>query len=156
MLVALDASVTLVGGNGEREILLRDLYQNDGIHYLTRKPTELLSAVHVPATGWRSAYWKLRRRGAFDFPALSAAVAVRLSRDHLVEEARIVLGAIASSPIVVQRAASALVGQPLSDSMIAEAAELAAQPARPMDNTDFSLHWRKRMVREFVSYALRE
>ena len=32
----------------------------------------------------------------------------------------------------------------------------AAQPARPMDNTDFTLVWRKRVTREFVSYALRE
>ena len=61
-------------------IAVADLYRNDGIHYLTRQPTELLTAVHLPGGGWRSAYWKLRRRGAFDFPVLSVAAAVRLAR----------------------------------------------------------------------------
>jgi 4-hydroxybenzoyl-CoA reductase subunit beta len=156
MLFALGASVTLAGAEGDRRVAVADLYRNDGIHYLTRKPTELLSAVHLPGGVWRSAYWKLRRRGAFDFPVLSAAAAVRLARDGSVDEARIVLGAIASSPLDAREAAATLVGQRLTDATIAHAADLAAQPARPMDNTDFSLHWRKRVAREFVPYALRE
>jgi hypothetical protein len=53
-------------------------------------------------------------------------------------------------------AAASLVGATLADAAIARAAELAAEPARPMDNTDFPLTWRKRVVREFVSYALRD
>jgi hypothetical protein len=44
----------------------------------------------------------------------------------------------------------------LTDAAIAAAADLAAQPARPMDNTDFALVWRKRVTRDFVEYALRE
>ena len=43
-----------------------------------------------------------------------------------------------------------------ADDGIARAAEIAAKPAKPMDNTDFNLLWRKRVVREFVTYALRE
>ena len=39
---------------------------------------------------------------------------------------------------------------------IANAAQLASQPSRPMDNTDFGLVWRKRVTRDFVTYALRE
>ena len=156
MLIALGASVTLAEAEGDRRVAVGDLYRNDGIHYLARKPTELLSAVHLPGGAWRSAYWKLRRRGSFDFPVLSAAAAVRLARDGSVDEARIVLGAIASSPLEAREAAASLVGQPLTDATIAHAADLAAQPARPMDNTDFSLHWRKRVAREFVAYALEE
>jgi 4-hydroxybenzoyl-CoA reductase subunit beta len=156
MLAALGASVTLEAADGQRRIPVSELYRNDGIHYLTRRPTELLTAVHLPADLWRSTYWKLRRRGAFDFPVLSVAAAVKLARDNTVEGARLVLGAIASSPFEAREAASVLVGQPLTDATIALAADLAAKPARPMDNTDFSLHWRKRVVREFVSYALRE
>jgi 4-hydroxybenzoyl-CoA reductase subunit beta len=156
ILLALNATVTLISAGGERQISVGDLYRNDGIHYLTRRPNELVAAVHLPATGWRSAYWKLRRRGAFDFPVLSAAAAARVARDGTVEEARIVLGAVASSPLSMNEAAASLVGSPLGDAAIARAADLAAQPARPMDNTDFSLHWRKRVAREFVTYALRE
>jgi CO/xanthine dehydrogenase FAD-binding subunit len=48
-----------------------------------------------------------------------------------------------------------LIGQPLTDERIAAAADAAAQPARPMDNTDFGLHWRKRVTKTFIGYALR-
>jgi 4-hydroxybenzoyl-CoA reductase subunit beta len=156
MLVALDATLTLASAEGERHVRVVDLYRNDGIAYLTRRPTDLVTAVHLPGGGWHSAYWKLRRRGAFDFPVLSAAVAVKRASDGTVEDARIVLGAVASSPLAMHDAAATLVGSPLSDAAIEHAADLAAQPARPMDNTDFSLHWRKRVARAFVTYALRE
>jgi 4-hydroxybenzoyl-CoA reductase subunit beta len=156
-LVVLGASLTLTGADATRQIPVASLYRNDGIHYLTRAPGEIVTAVHLPRLNrWRSAYWKLRRRGAFDFPVLGVAAAVKLAADGRVESARIALGAIASSPLDAQSAAGVLVGQPLSDEMIARAAEAAAQPARPMDNTDFTLHWRKRIVRDFVAYALRE
>ena len=130
---------------------------NDGIHYLTRRPDEILTAVHLPRLdGWRSTYWKLRRRGAFDFPVLGVACALKLDSTGRVEAARVVLGAVASCPLVSSNAAAALVGERLTDEVIAHAAGVAAQPARPMDNTDYTLHWRKRVTRDFVAYALRE
>src|SRR5262249_48307742 len=101
-------------------------------------------------------YWKLRRRGSFDFPVLSVAAAIRFADRDTVESARIVLGAVSSRPVVATRASSALAGARLTDEAIAEAAELAAVPARPMDHTDFSLVWRKRVTKAFVPYALRE
>ncbi len=151
MLVALGATITLQSAAGERSLPLAQLYRNDGIHYSTRRPDEVLTAVRLPdARGWRSAYWKLRRRGSFDFPVLSAAVALKCATDGTVEDARIVLGAVASCPMEAREASSSLVGGPLSDERIARATELAAGPARPMDNTDYSLVWRKRMTRDFV------
>jgi 4-hydroxybenzoyl-CoA reductase subunit beta len=156
-LMALAAEVTLVSADATRRIPLTDLYQNDGIHYLTRRPAEILTTVHLPRlAGWRSAYWKLRRRGSFDFPVLSVAAAAKIGSDGTVEAARLVLGAGASRPLDVEPAANALLGQPLTDQAIGRAADLAAQRAKPMDNTDFSLVWRKRVTREFVVYALRE
>ena len=126
------------------------------MHYLTRRPDEILTAVHVPdRRGWRSTYWKLRRRGSFDFPVLGVAAAVRTRPDGRVEEARLVLGAVASRPLVADRAARSLEGKPLTDESIAEAADLAFAVAKPMDNTDFALVWRKRVTRDFVGYALR-
>jgi 4-hydroxybenzoyl-CoA reductase subunit beta len=156
-LCALGASVTLVSASGAREITLTDLYRNDGIHYLARRPDEILTMVHVPnLSGWRSTYWKLRRRGSFDFPVLSVAAAAEIAADGVVHMARIVIGAVASRPIEVVEAGGLLAGRRLDDETIAMAADRAAQPARPMDNTDFTLHWRKRVTRDFVSYALRE
>ncbi len=156
-LISLGAEVTLVSATGTRTLPLADLYRNDGIHYLTRRADEILTKVSLPNDeGWRSTYWKLRRRGAFDFPVLSVAVAAKVARDQTVQAARIVIGAVASRPVIAGSAAAQLLGHRLTDEVIAEAARLAAQPARPMDNTDFSLVWRKRVTRDFVGYALRE
>ena len=89
---------------------VEDLYANDGIHYLTKRPEELLTEIRVPKSeGWRAAYRKLRRRGAFDFPVLSVGAAVRLE-GRRVAEARIVLGAVASAPVRASRAEAILVG----------------------------------------------
>jgi 4-hydroxybenzoyl-CoA reductase subunit beta len=156
-LLALGARVTLVSAHATRQVDASDLYQNDGIHYLTRRPDEILTAVHIPSMdGWRSVYWKLRRRGSFDFPVLSVAAAARLGADGTVETARIVLGAVSSRPIVATAAAAALAGHRLTDEVIAHAADVAAKPAKPMDNTDFDLTWRKRVMKDVVTCALRE
>jgi CO/xanthine dehydrogenase FAD-binding subunit len=135
---------------------LSELYANDGMHYLTRRPDELLTSITLPSSnGWRSAYWKLRRRGSFDFPVAAAAVAVKLDGRSIID-ARIVLGAVASRPVESERAAALLRGQRWSDELITEAAAAASEIAKPMDNTDFELVWRKAMVRSLVGYALQE
>jgi len=156
-LIALGARLRLVSASGERVEPLAAFYRNDGIEYLTKKPGEIVAEVLIDAPdGWRSTYWKLRRRGSFDFPVLSVAAAARLAQDGTVEEARIVLGAVSSAPVIAGDAAQHLAGKTLSDAAIAEAARLAYAPAKPMDNTDFELHWRKRVVTDLVTYALRE
>jgi len=156
-LMALGARVRLVSQSGEREVLLSDLYNNDGIDYIKRRPDEILVEVLLDSLqGWKSTYWKLRRRGSFDFPVLSVAVAARLSTNNVVEEARIVVGSAASRPLASMDAAKSLLGRPLNQQSIEEAAALAARIAKPLDNTDFDMTWRKRVTAEFVTYALRE
>ena len=72
MLQALGATVTLASARGNRVVAVGDLYANDGMQYLTRHADEVLTTIALPpAIGWRSAYWKLRRRGSFDFPDLA-------------------------------------------------------------------------------------
>jgi 4-hydroxybenzoyl-CoA reductase subunit beta len=156
MLQALGARVHLISARGERDLDVEDLYVNDGMHYLTRQPDEILTSVAIPALdGWRSTYWKLRRRGSFDFPVASAAVAARLDGDT-VAEVRIVLGAVGSRPMASPKAAALLAGQRLTDENIAAAADAAYDVAKPMDNTDYELVWRKKMIRALVTYALKE
>jgi 4-hydroxybenzoyl-CoA reductase subunit beta len=156
LLWALGAEVTLVGSAGERRIPVRALYEDDGIRYLGKAPDEIVTAIHVPPVdGWRATYWKLRRRGAFDFPVLGVAAAVRLE-DGVCRDARVVLGAVASTPREVPGAARALVGERLTAEVIARAAEASARPAKPLDNTDLAYHYRKRMTRVYVGRALRE
>ncbi|MGH8722029.1 MAG: FAD binding domain-containing protein [Burkholderiales bacterium] len=154
-LIALDAKVKLVSAQGERDVPLAALYRNDGIDYLTRRADEILTAVIVPQ-GWASSYWKLRRRGAFDFPVLGVAAAARLNKDGAVQEARIALGAAASRPFLVDKAGEFLQGKRLTDEVIAEAGRIIASRAKPMDNTDLDLYWRKEVVDDFAAYALKE
>jgi len=153
-LIALNAAVTLVSPAGEREVKVEDLYRNDGIEYLARAPDEILTEVRVPA-GWKSTYWKLRRRGSFDFPILGVAVALKFEKD-VISDARMALGAVASRPFLVEKAGEFLKGKTLSDEVIAHAAELVANRAKPMDNTDMDLYWRKEVADDFAGYALRE
>jgi len=156
-LIALGARVRLVSSGGRRDVPVAELYRNDGIAYTVRRPDELLTRIELgPADGWRSTYWKLRRRGAFDFPVLSVAAAARFAVDGTVEQARVVLGAVASEPRISEPAAELLQGARLTDATIAEAGAAAARLAKPMDNTDFTLQWRKRVAAELVGYALRE
>jgi 4-hydroxybenzoyl-CoA reductase subunit beta len=156
-LMALGARVRLVSRSGEREVPLTELYQNDGIHYIKRQQNELLTEVLLDSLhGWKSAYWKLRRRGSFDFPVLSVAAAAKISESGIVEDARIVVGSVACLPLVAVEASNYLKGQPLNQDSIAQAAALAARIAKPLDNTDFDMTWRKRVTTEFVTYALRE
>jgi 4-hydroxybenzoyl-CoA reductase subunit beta len=156
MLIALGATVRLASAKGEREVAVADLYRNDGIAYLTRRPEEILTAVRLPAAdGWKSSYWKLRRRGAFDFPVLGVAAAVRCARDGTVEDARLALGAVASRPFLT-KGGEVLVGKKLTDEAIAQAGAKVGSAAKPMDNADFDTYWRNDVVPAFVGYALRE
>jgi len=152
-LIALGARVTLFSTNGEREIALEDLYRDDGIDPLAKQRDEILTAIRVPR-GWHSTYWKLRRRGSIDFPVLGVAVAIRMTRD-VVEDARVVLGAVASRPLLVSESQS-LAGKRLTGDVIEEFAERAATYAKPLDNTDFPMTWRKNVARTYLSRALRE
>ncbi len=164
MLSALGARVMLLGPAGERVVPIEALYRDDGMAYLTKRPDELLTAALLPpesnADCCRSAFWKLRRRGSIDFAVLSVAVAA-WPRGGPVERARIVLGAVGSSPMPAPAAAAALIGKPLDDTpiaaeAIAEAARLARRDATPMNNTDFQAQWRGQMVESYTAAALRE
>jgi 4-hydroxybenzoyl-CoA reductase subunit beta len=155
-LLALGAEVTLVSAKGERTLPLEKLYNNDGIDHLTRRPDEILTALTISDKAARSTYWKLRRRGSFDFPVLGVGAAIRFGADGSVETARIALGAVASRPFLVEKAGEFLRGRKLDDAAIAEAGRIVASRAKPMDNADLDLYWRKEVASEFVSYALRE
>ena len=114
--------------------------------FLTKQPDELLVSVKVPALGSsRASYRKLRRRGSFDFPVLG--VAARVTMDGgTVKDARIVLGAVGSYPKLCTDAMEKLVGKSPTEEVLDEVARTASKLGKPLDNTDFTIHWRKEMV----------
>src|SRR5256714_6659461 len=168
VMVAIGAKFRLVSTLGERMIDAAGFYNDDGIDYLKKRPDELLVDIHLPPTnGWRASYQKLRRRGAFDFPVLGVAAYIKYGeRVHdpvatapgtdTIVDAKIVLGGIAPSPLQINEAAQALIGNPLNDDQIQAAAEACYVKARPLDNTDFVMNWRKQMARQYTIRALRE
>ncbi len=157
IMIALGASIRLTGPRGERRIPVQALYKNDGIDYMSKAPDEILVDIQIPAAaGVQMAYKKLRRRGAFDFPIVGVAVALRIAEDGICTEANIVLGAVASYPIQATAAEEMLVGQQVNQALIEEAAKVAFKPAKPLDNTDMSHSYRKQMARVYVKRALQE
>ena len=151
---ALEAKVELVGTEGTRTIPAGDLYRDDGIHYLTKRPEELLTRVHLPAPGnWKASYVKLRRRDTFDFPVLGVGACLWFEGGK-VAKANIRLGGAGSYAIPATDSEKLLVGQALTDALIAEAGNAALKPARTMDNTDLDVYWRRKVAPVYVARAL--
>jgi 4-hydroxybenzoyl-CoA reductase subunit beta len=158
MLMALGARVRLVSESDERELPVADLFRDDGIDYLTKRPEELVAEIVVPgesdASRCRSAFFKLRRRGSIDFGVLSVAVALWLDGE-VVRDARVVLGGVASFPAPADDVARTLVGERPTAETIRAAAARARAATTPMDNTDFDPRWRGQVTPIFVERTLR-
>jgi len=161
VMVALDAEFHLMNPDGKRIVPAGGFYKNDGMDFLNKTPDELLVSIHLPLhEGWKMNYRKLSRRGAIDFPVLGVAVALRLDTSGNCMEARIVLGGVASCPLRAFEAEKLLVGGSLtaegSLTRIENTAQVAAKLAKPMDNTDMTLGFRKKMVTQFVAETIKE
>lgn len=157
LMVAIGARLRLVSTVGDRLVEARGFYNDDGIDYLHKRPEELLAEIRLPpADGWRAVYKKLRRRGAFDFPVLGVAARLDVEEDGTVRDARVVLGGVAPAPLEVEAAGRALVGGHLDGERMRAAADACYLRARPLDNTDHLMNYRKQMARPFVLRALQE
>lgn len=155
VLVSLNAQVRLVSERGERVIAVRELFRDDGMRPYTKAEDEILTEVLLPpADGWQSVYMKLRRRGSFDFPILGVAAALRIAEDQTVQDARLVLGAVASHPVEVPEATALLVGQRLTPDLISNVATMAAKRAKPLDNADLTINYRKQVTPVYVRRTL--
>lgn len=155
--VAPNAEVTLHSVEGTRRIGANGLYKDDGIDYTTKRRDEVITSVHFPAAAGRltSSYWKLRRRPSFDFPILGVAIALAWD-EGAVRDARGALGAVGSHPVDISGHLEPLKGRRPDDNLIAEVADAADKPARPLDNTDLNHYWRKRMTKVYIERALRD
>ena len=102
-LVAFDAEVDVLGPRGERTIAVEELHREPGTtpHIETMlAPNELILRIRVPVTplGRASTYHKIRDRESYAFALASAAVALQHGRRHVVRDARIALGGVATRP----------------------------------------------------------
>jgi 4-hydroxybenzoyl-CoA reductase subunit beta len=154
-LIALEAEIVALGPQGERRLPAAELYTADGIHNTVLLPGEIVVRAALPIVPGRvSAFEKLRRRGAIDFPLLS--VAARVDRDvgtRRIEALDLVVSALGARPRRV-RAATALVGEPSAAALIDKLADAAFTECKPLTNLDDDPEWRREMVRVVVKRVL--
>lgn len=153
---AMEADIELASEDGLRTIKADELYNDDGIQYLTKKPEELLTKITLPAPGnWKASYLKLRRRDTYDFPVLGVGACLWFAEDGTIEKANVRLGGAGSYAMPATATEKLLVGKKLTDELVAEAGAAAMKPARTMDNTDLDVYWRKKVAPVYVARALK-
>ena len=160
-LIALDASVEILGSSGALTLPFAQLHREPGDtpHLETRlAPGALITAFNIPAGPWtrRSLFLKIRDRESYQFAAASAAVALHLD-GGVVKQARIALGGVATIPWRAREAESALAGQKLDQARAYEAARIAFAPARPRAGNQFKVELgRRTLVRALLQAAVLE
>lgn len=142
-LMALDASIDVMGVSGPRRLRFDELHRlpgSDPSIETTLLPGELITAFLIPATPFarRSLYLKIRDRESYAYANASAAVALDL-RAGSVEEARIGLGGVATVPWRAREAEAALKGRRLDEDSAGRAAEIAFAGAKPRQHNEFKI-----------------
>jgi CO/xanthine dehydrogenase FAD-binding subunit len=148
VLLALDATVRLVGSGGERTVALADWLTEEG-----DRRGEVLAEVVVPPPRGLTAHRRHARRAA-NSPAVASAAVRLVIEDGAVAEARVALGAVAPRALQAAAAEERLTGAPADAAAIAEAAEAAAAAASPVDDAVASAWYRRRMTAVCVRQAL--
>ncbi len=153
-LVAYGASFILDGGKGPRAVPAAEFFvlpAKDPTRENVLQPGEVLTEIRVPAAaGWRSGYEEIRERAAFDWPLVSAAVALRAD-GGTIRDARVVLGWVATIPWRSATAEKALVGRPSNAATAEAAARAAVEGAEPMTDNGYKVALVQTLVRRMVS-----
>ena len=124
----------IAGPGGERTIAVERFCMAPGRTVLERG--ELLVAIRVPRPAPRTsdAYLRLIPRSEMDIAVAGAAVSVTVDADGVCTAARVAIGAVAPTALLVPEAAKALVGSRLDDAALKRAAEASSAAARPIDD----------------------
>jgi xanthine dehydrogenase YagS FAD-binding subunit len=149
-LVALDASVKLADGSGERTLKLDDFYllPGDTPHLENQlKPGELITEIQVPAleVAQQSLYLKVRDRESYEFALTSAAVALAMD-GQTVRDARVAVGGVGTKPWNLPQVARSLIGKPLNRGAIEASARLASEDAHPLRQNAFKVELIQRTI----------
>jgi xanthine dehydrogenase YagS FAD-binding subunit len=156
MLTALDASVTVTGPKGKRDLPISGFFvlpADDASRENVLDNGELLTEIRVPASplAARCTYLKFKERSSLDFALAAVAAAVDLDANQTVRAARIVLGGVAPIPWRVPKAEAALVGKKLDDQSITAAAETALDGAAPLSKNAYKIPLTKTLVRRALA-----
>ncbi|RVX47672.1 xanthine dehydrogenase YagS FAD-binding subunit [Nonomuraea polychroma] len=147
---ALEASVHLLGPDGQRSVALADFLLPPGStpqREQSVRPGELITAVEIPALPrpLRSGYLKVSDRQSYQFALTSAAVALHV-RGGVIREAKVAAGGVGTVPWKLPAVERRLIGERPSEALWAEAAQQAAAGARPLTHNKFKIALLKRTV----------
>jgi len=154
-LIAFQAVVKVIGVNGERSVPLEEFFIGPGKTAL--QTGEILVEIDVPCPPPRSGlvYVKLPARTAVDIAAVGVAAFITLdAKNETCHDVRIVLGAVAPTPIRSRVAEEILRGQKIKDSVIQKAAQIASEEARPISDVRSSASYRREMVNVLTKQAI--
>jgi carbon-monoxide dehydrogenase medium subunit len=152
-LLAMEAEVTLSSVTGQRTLPLSQFLL--GVRQTALAPNELITDIYFPALqpNQVGTFEKLGLRRAQAISVVHLAIVLTI-QETVITQASIALGSVAPTIIRAEAAEAALVGQPLSDATIAEAAERAAQAASPIDDVRGSAAYRRYAVKTYTRRAL--
>lgn len=154
-LIAVNASAKIAGPNGERSIALDEFFKGPGQTVMSAD--EILTEIIIPKTGARlvGEYIKFSPREMMDLAYVGVAVAYNLGeKDKKCDGVRIVLGAVAPTPIRAKRAEAALEGQVLTEALAEKASQIAAEESKPISDVRSSADYRRAMVGAMTKRAL--
>ncbi len=152
---AMDGQLTLRSVRGERTLSCAEFYQD--VHQTALAPDEMVTDIAFPALApnQRGVFVKLALRRTHAISVVNAAVVLSFDAEgDAITQARITLGSVGPTIVRASVAEAALVGAPLDEARIAEAANLAAQAAAPIDDIRSGAGYRRDMVQVLVRRAL--
>jgi xanthine dehydrogenase YagS FAD-binding subunit len=158
-LAALDAKVQVVGPAGERTISFADFHRlplDTPQRDTNLEPNELLTAVELPAQGFRTnyTYLKIRDRLSYAFALVSVAAALELEGDR-IREARLALGGVAHKPWRDALAEGALRGQEANPATFRRAADVLLHDAKGFAHNAFKIDLARRAIVRALTQAAR-
>lgn len=154
-LIALNARVRIASATGERTLPLEDFFRGPGQTVMS--PEEILAEIIIPETARQlvGEYIKFSPREMMDLAYVGVAVAYNVGdKNRQCEGVRIVLGAVAPTPIRARKAESMLEGQTLTEALAAQVGEEAARESKPISDVRSSADYRRSMVSTMTKRAL--
>lgn len=154
-MIALEGVALIAGPNGERRVPVEDFCTGPGRNVLGLG--EFVVSIHFPPPRPNSgaAWQRFIPRNEMDIAVTNAASNIQIEGGTVIW-ARIAIGAVAPTPLLVTEAAEALVGRPLTDETIAAAAAAARAAAQPIDDMRGSVKQRKHLTSVLVERTLRK
>ena len=155
VLMTLGAKAKIAGAEGKRTVALDKFFTGPGKNVL--KGDEILTELVIPPPARHSGghYIKLATRGAMDIAFVGVAAMVETTpKGKEIKNAKIVLGAVAPTPIRALEAEKLLKGNILEDKIAQEAAEAAEGAAKPISDVRASAEYRREMVRVLTKRAV--